>query len=88
MKCFFSFINRYELDNGQTFSQSGSLKNVGEDSVVIVSGQYSFVGPDGITYWVDYVADEDGFHPVVGTGSSGLVDGVNGNSESKSLVGK
>lgn len=64
---------RYELDNGQIFSEAGTLKEVapadgtGEKvPVIVVSGQYSFVGQDGITYWVNYTADENGYHPVVG----------------------
>lgn len=57
----------YELDNGQIFSEAGGLKTVGvEQPVVVVSGSYSFVGPDGQTYWVNYTADENGFHPVIG----------------------
>lgn len=60
---------RYELSNGQIFSEAGTLKEVGDEEkvpVIVVSGQYSFVGGDGITYWVNYTADENGFHPIVG----------------------
>lgn len=60
---FFS-IFRYELNNGQIFSQAGALKDDGKTQVV--SGAYSFVGSDGQTYWVTYTADETGFHPIVG----------------------
>lgn len=76
MSIFFALNNaslsphthRYELDNGQIFSESGSLKEVGEEKtpVVVVTGQYTFVGPDGQTYWVNYTADENGYHPVIG----------------------
>ena len=54
---------RYELDNGQIFSEAGALK---EDGSQYVKGAYSFQGNDGETYWVNYTADEEGFHPVVG----------------------
>lgn len=74
--------SRYELDNGQIFSEVGALKEVapaegdGEKvPVIVVSGQYSFVGQDGITYWVNYTADENGYHPVVGTGEGGIKPG-------------
>lgn len=68
-----TYFHRYELDNGQIFSEAGTLKEVGEEKtpVIVVSGQYTFVGPDGQTYWVNYTADENGFHPVVGTGPEG-----------------
>lgn len=66
---FFKSLYRYELSNGQIFSEAGTLKEVGDEekvNVIVVSGQYSFVGQDGQTYWVNYTADENGFHPVVG----------------------
>lgn len=57
-------ICRYELDNGQIFSEAGALKDDGVTQYV--KGSYSFQGDDGETYWVNYTADEEGFHPVVG----------------------
>ena len=48
---------RYELDNGQIFSEAGALK---EDGSQYVKGAYSFQGADGETYWVNYTADEEG----------------------------
>lgn len=56
-------IYRYELDNGQIFSEAGALK---DDGSQYVKGAYSFQGSDGETYWVNYTADEEGFHPIVG----------------------
>lgn len=56
----------YELDNGQIFSETGELRTFGDQQAVVKSGAYSFVGPDGQTYWVTYTADENGFHPVIG----------------------
>lgn len=83
---------RYELSNGQIHSEAGALAEVGEDKVpvIVVSGSYTFVGPDGITYWVNYTADENGFHPVVGTGPGGIKGGDTASldpSVFKSLVG-
>lgn len=62
---------RYELSNGQIVSEAGALKDVPNEEgetvkVIVVSGQYSFVDQDGVTHWVNYTADENGFHPVVG----------------------
>lgn len=48
---------RYELDNGQIFSEAGALK---DDGSQYVKGSYSFQGDDGETYWVNYTADEEG----------------------------
>lgn len=56
----------YELDNGQIFSERGQLKTIGDKQAVVKSGAYSFVGADGITYWVTYTADENGYHPTIG----------------------
>lgn len=83
---------RYELSNGQIHSEAGALSNANgdEDAFVVVSGAYSFVGDDGITYWVTYTADEDGFHPVVGQGPGGIKGGDSASLDPnvfKSLVG-
>ncbi|XP_037038457.1 flexible cuticle protein 12-like [Bradysia coprophila] len=82
----------YELSNGQIHSEAGGLSNGdgSEDPYTVVSGAYSYVGPDGVTYWVTYTADEDGFHPIVGQGPGGIQGGGSASldpSVFKSLVG-
>ncbi|XP_031626375.1 endocuticle structural protein SgAbd-6-like [Contarinia nasturtii] len=72
-----NYLFTYELDNGQIFSETGQLKTIGEQQAVVKSGAYSFVGADGITYWVTYYADETGFHPTIGTGPGGIEKGAN-----------
>lgn len=64
------------MSDGQIRSEAGQLKEItGEDGkvekAIVVSGSYTFVGPDGLIYWVNYTADENGFHPVIGTGPEG-----------------
>ncbi|XP_053696314.1 endocuticle structural glycoprotein ABD-5-like [Sabethes cyaneus] len=66
----------YELSDGQIRSEVGTYRDSkdaeGKDiKVLFVQGSYSFVGPDGKTYWVNYTADENGYHPKVGTGPTG-----------------
>lgn len=46
------YVFRYELDNGQIFSEAGALKDDGITQYV--KGSYSFIGTDGQTYWVSY----------------------------------
>ena len=52
----------FETDNGIAASESGKpVAGYGDDSSYEVQGQYSYVGPDGVTYTVHYRADENGF---------------------------
>lgn len=51
----------YELSDGQLRGEKGELKQVGDSSVFIVSGAYSFYGSDGKHYHVEYKADENGY---------------------------
>ncbi|XP_031780215.1 flexible cuticle protein 12-like [Nasonia vitripennis] len=53
----------YELSNGQQHEESAQVETrSAEESVLRVRGSYSFV-IDGVTYTVNYVADENGFQP-------------------------
>ncbi|XP_018320482.1 flexible cuticle protein 12-like [Agrilus planipennis] len=54
----------YETSNRISQQEDGQLQNVGTDNESIaVRGQFSFVAPDGVTYTVNYIADENGFQP-------------------------
>lgn len=56
--CRFSF----ETSDGTSKVEQGELKSFGpESAAVVVRGSYNYIGDDGITYTVNYVADENGF---------------------------
>lgn len=58
------------MSNGIIHSESGSLSNGKDDETQgIVDGSYWFMGPDNVTYVINYYVDEDGFHPLVGSGA-------------------
>ncbi|KAJ0179057.1 hypothetical protein K1T71_005832 [Dendrolimus kikuchii] len=53
-----------ETSDGKAVQESGVLKNVGtENEAIEVRGQFSYVGVDGVTYNVNYIANELGFQP-------------------------
>ncbi|XP_062549668.1 flexible cuticle protein 12-like [Armigeres subalbatus] len=55
---------KYETSNGLQRVEQAQLKSFGDDvSALVVRGMYSYQGPDGQTYTVNYVADENGFQP-------------------------
>lgn len=58
------YAYQIETSNGIQAQEAGELKSFPEDVVAIVArGSYSYTGPDGQTYTVNYVADENGFQP-------------------------
>ncbi|KAH8314824.1 hypothetical protein KR074_000836 [Drosophila pseudoananassae] len=59
-----SFNYEYKTSDGQQGEASGKLNYPGSDhESLAVKGSYSFVGDDGVTYTVSYIADENGFQP-------------------------
>ncbi|XP_035724099.1 flexible cuticle protein 12-like [Vespa mandarinia] len=55
----------YELSNGQHHEESAQLTNAGsENEVLAVRGSFGWVDPvTNQKYTVNYIADENGFHP-------------------------
>ncbi|XP_036337351.1 larval cuticle protein 65Ag1-like [Rhagoletis pomonella] len=59
-----SYQYAQETSNGIKSQESGQVRNLGtEQEAIAVQGSYSYVGDDGITYTVNYIADENGFQP-------------------------
>lgn len=62
--CFFTHRPRYATSNNIQADESGELRQGGAEGAYLVKrGSYSFVGPDGVTYTINYSADENGYVP-------------------------
>ncbi|CAH0407732.1 unnamed protein product [Chilo suppressalis] len=69
-----SYNFAWELSDGSKHEEQGQLKNQGtENEGIAVQGRYAWVGPDGVTYIVSYIADENGFQPTIEQGSGGAI---------------
>ncbi|XP_055533851.1 larval cuticle protein 65Ag1-like [Wyeomyia smithii] len=53
----------YDTSNGIRHQESGQLKSIADAAAVVVTGTYTYTAPDGQTITLNYVADENGFHP-------------------------
>lgn len=58
------FSHRYETSDGINRQEQAELKNAGTDHAALaVRGTIQWVAPDGQTYSLNYVADENGYQP-------------------------
>jgi len=57
------FRSSFEGENGIKQEMNGELRLVGDSEVVVMRGSYEYIGADGVTYVVDWIADENGFQP-------------------------
>ena len=54
----------FETSDGTSRQETGTLKQLSEDHQALeVTGSYKYVGTDGLTYAVTFVANEHGFQP-------------------------
>merc|ERR1739844_843981 len=51
----------FEAANGIKQNAAGEMKDIGDAVVMVMKGSYEYIGVDGLTYVVDWVADELGF---------------------------
>merc|ERR1712183_55596 len=58
-----AFRYAFEGENELKQKAEGSLRTVGEAEVVVMKGEYSYIGVDGNEWKVEWYADETGFHP-------------------------
>jgi len=58
-----AFRYAFEGENDLKQKAEGSLRRVGEAEVVVMKGEYSYIGLDGNEWKVEWYADETGFHP-------------------------
>ncbi|XP_044252488.1 pupal cuticle protein 20-like [Tribolium madens] len=60
-----NYYYAYETGNGIQAEERGHLKNAGStNEAESAEGSFSYTGPDGQRYSIQYVADENGFRPV------------------------
>merc|ERR1719350_1056327 len=58
-----NYAYSFETENGISQAVEGKMKMVDENPVYVMSGEYSYPGPDGNMWKVEWYADETGYHP-------------------------
>lgn len=59
-----SLIFSIETSDGTSRQESAQLKQIDDEHVALtIQGSYQYIGSDGQTYEVKYIADENGFQP-------------------------
>jgi hypothetical protein len=63
-----NFDSDFEIANGIQQNSVGTVRIVDDTEVTVMKGSYSYIGPDDVTYTVNWYADETGFPPSAPTG--------------------
>ena len=58
-----NYAYSFETENGISQAVEGRMKMVDETPVYVMSGEYSYPGPEGNMWKVEWYADETGYHP-------------------------
>lgn len=60
-----SYNYAYETENGIVAAEQGAPQPVGPkgDPAIVAQGSFQYTAPDGSPIAVQYIADENGFHP-------------------------
>ncbi|XP_022218625.2 larval cuticle protein 65Ag1-like [Drosophila obscura] len=59
-----SYEYAVETSDGKSVSEKGHVEDLGSEAeAIVVRGSYSYIGDDGQTYSVNYIADKNGFQP-------------------------
>uniref|UniRef100_U5EXP9 Putative pupal cuticle protein n=1 Tax=Corethrella appendiculata TaxID=1370023 RepID=U5EXP9_9DIPT len=54
----------FETSDGISRSEQAEVRNIGTDEEeLVVNGVYRYIGPDGVEYVVNFIADRNGFQP-------------------------
>lgn len=55
-------FSSYETGNGISAQEQGYLKNAGnpQSEAQVAQGSFSYTGPDGVQYSIQYIADDEG----------------------------
>ncbi|KAJ8732699.1 hypothetical protein PYW07_015298 [Mythimna separata] len=62
----------YDQSDSSKRNEEGELKNAGTDNAfVAVKGSFTWKAPDNSYHTINYVADENGYHPSIETGLVG-----------------
>ncbi|KAJ3654482.1 hypothetical protein Zmor_013669 [Zophobas morio] len=73
----------YKTDDSERTEDGIVDETKGKNGLLVVSGSYSFVATNGNTYRVNFVADENGYRPVVNSEQASTLQRTPSKSQEK-----